>query len=338
MTRVLVIQTASAKRLKRSVESILAGRVYPQPEITVLCEPNSELLEHFSAFPQIQVIPLGSKDRFALGRKVRRKSFDIVRIFWTGEKKYRSLKLAAVWLWPYPTDVESGDGGVFRLTWKAVPRHLIFRWKHPLPTDHWELVPRLEPLHYPGERVLIIQSAEPPVIFRALEHLKSNHLFHNPGYWIFCRNKPEDLRQFRAHPMISRVLSHTETAGSWEHLVALRRERFEVLVLFFTGDPSYWKIKYFAFLLGVRHKLIFNEHNDCFFFSLRAWLRFLSDRLTERTSHFDAYPTSQLFRSSPLWFQKLRFLMFLLIKFVTFPFRFVWLLFVWLRLRLESDL
>ena len=112
MTRVLVIQTASAKRLKRSVESILAGRVYPQPEITVLCEPDSELLEHFSDFPQIQVIPAGPKGRFALWKELRRKRFDIVRIFWTGEKKYRSLKLAALWLWPCPTDVESGDGGV----------------------------------------------------------------------------------------------------------------------------------------------------------------------------------------------------------------------------------
>src|SRR5687767_2693178 len=185
MTRVLLIQTASAKRLKRSVESILAGRVYPHPEITVLCESHSDVLELSSAFPQIQVIPRGSKGRFAFWRELRRKSFDIVRIFWTGEKKYRSLKLAALGLWPCPTDVESGDGGVFRLTLRAVPRHLIFRWKHPLPTDHWELVPQLElSLNYPGERILIIQSAEPPVIFRALEHLQNNHLFHNPRYWI----------------------------------------------------------------------------------------------------------------------------------------------------------
>src|SRR6185503_15332620 len=110
----------------------------------------------------------------------------------------------------------------------------------------------------PGEKILIIQSAEPPVVFLALEHLKENQLFHNPRYWIFCRNRPEALRRFRSHPMIFHVLPHTETVRSWDHLMALRREKFDGLVLFFTGDPSYWKIKYFAFLLGVRHKLIFN--------------------------------------------------------------------------------
>ena len=135
-----------------------------------------------------------------------------------------------------------------------------------------------------------------------------------------------DYTHIVGRDLIDEIRTHTETMDSWSHLRELRKERFDGAVVFFTGDPSYWKIKYFAFFLGARHKVIFNENNDCFFFSVGPWLALIVRRLGER-SRLGAGP-SRLYQLRPLFFP--------LLKLVVFPVRFVWLLLVWLRLRLAS--
>jgi hypothetical protein len=123
--------------------------------------------------------------------------------------------------------------------------------------------------------------------------------------------------------MLERVITHSETRQAWKHLRKLRREHFDVVVVLFTGDPSYWKIKYFAFLLGARHTVIFNENDDCFFFSWGTWLSLLAYRMGARSR-----PGSQ-----PQWTYRARFFAVCLVKALLFPLRFVWLVLVWLRLR-----
>jgi hypothetical protein len=174
-----------------------------------------------------------------------------------------------------------------------------------------------------GERVLIIQSAEPRYLLHTLERLREQPLFREPRYTLFCRNKPEVIRHFKDHPMLSRVITHSELKGAFQHWSELRRERFDAVVAFFTGDPSYWKIKYLAFLLGARHKVIFNENSDCFFFSWRAWFSHLSYRLARRGSQGVEAPLAAQARALAIP----------TIKLVLFPFRFLWLLLVWLWLR-----
>jgi len=251
--------------------------------------------------------------------------FDVVRTFWTGEKRYRRRKLLALWMRAGLIDVETGDGGVFTLTWKAPIRFWLFRLRHPLPTDHWQFVPpRSEPSErFQGEKILVVQSAEPRYVIRALDKLQKERLFRNPRYVVFCRNRPEVTTHFQGHPLIHEIRTHSEARNSWRHLRSLRSERFDGTVVFLTGDPSYWKIKYFAFLLGTRNKVVFNENNDCFYFSLGPWLRLLLNRLGERAR----------LGAPARWTHQFRLLLLLLIKAVLLPFRFVWLLAVWLRLR-----
>jgi hypothetical protein len=219
--------------------------------------------------------------------------------------------------------VDSGDGGSFRLTASALARFLIFRCKHPLPSDHWEFVPAPASAHYPGEKVLIVQSAEPPHVLQALDRLRERRLFYRPRYALFCRNKPEVVRCFRGHPMIAQLILHTETRNGWQHWRSLRRERFGGMVLFLTGDPSYWKVKCFAFLLGARTKVVFNENNDCFYFTWRAWLKHVAHRMDERSR----------LGYQPRWAARIGILLFLLLKSLVLPFRFLWLLGVRARLR-----
>jgi hypothetical protein len=327
MTRILLVETASPKRVRKKAEDILAGGIYDAPEITILCSEDKKTIQYLAELPGAQVVALREENRRRILEDLSRSNFDVLHVFWTGENKYRRMKLLALHVKAKATDVDIGDGSVFRLTWKAYLRHWQFRRAHPLPTDHWEFVPPLdapaEVEYYEGEKILLIQSAEPPYVLRALERFKERPLFRNPRYTLFCRNRPEILKHFEGHPMIHEIRTHSETRSSLKHLQGLRRERFDAVVVFFTGDPSYWKIKYFPFLLGARHKVIFNEYNDCFYFTLGGWLALLFRRLGGR-------PRLQ---GRPRWTWRAQIPLILLTKVLLFPFRFIWLLLVWLRLR-----
>jgi len=156
-----------------------------------------------------------------------------------------------------------------------------------------------------------------------LARLKERPIFREPRYTLFCRNKPEIIGQFEGHPMLSGIITHSEMTGALDHVWRMRRARYDAVVAFFTGDHSYWKIKCLPFLLGARHKVIFNENSDCFFFSWRAWISHLSYRASQREGQG---AEAQLASHT-------RALAVPIIKLTLLPFRFVWLLMVWLWLR-----
>lgn len=327
MTRVLVVETASPKRVRRKVEDIVAGRIYPRPETTLLCRDDPAGLETYRDLEGLQVVPLARAAERRVVRELRARRWDVVHAFWTGERGYGRMKRLALRMGARRVDIDSGDGGLFRLTWRSLPRYWMFRRRHPLPRDHWEFAvpePAAEAVpRHAGESVLVIQSAEPEHVLRALERLDAHGVFRNPRYTLFCRDRPEVLRRFADHPSIAEVLTHAEARGWRGHLRRLRGAHYDALVLFFTGDPSYRKIKCFAFLLGVRCKYIFNENNDCFEFTWRAWLSFLAHRLAEQARMGSRPGRLRVAALSAL----------VVLKALLVPLRFLYLLLVWLRLR-----
>ncbi len=341
MKRILLVETASPKRVCHELNRILRAAVSPEPEISVLCLESSR-----AAYPDhsgITLYALADRGKGRLPDELAGKSFDVEYAFWTGEKRYRRMKLLALRLKAAERLILAGDGNEFRLTWKALCRHALFRRKHPLPTDHWDFVlppvkvdvPDAEPESktrpeqtFDGEHVLILQTAEPPLILRALDRIREKPLFVDPRFTLFCRNRPEVVDKFRGHPMLYRIRIHSETRGSWSHLRELRRSNFDAAILFLTGDPSYWKLKLFSLLLGVplRRTLIFNEGIDCFFFNWRQWFSLIIHRMQSR-------PMPQ---AGSKWSYSARILVSLFLKSVVLPFRFLWLLLVWIRLRLAG--
>jgi len=332
--RILLVETASPKRVLHTARQILAATHDPQPEISILCRECSRAA--FAGQSGVTAILCADPAAPGLIEELNRKNFDLLYAFWTGEKQYRRMKLMALRVKAAERRLIAGDGNEFRLTWKAFCRHGLFRLQHPLPTDHWDFVlPQpapekkkapapFKPAHS-GERILILQSAEPPCILEALDRLKRNSLFRAPRYTLFCRNRQDIVEKLHGHPMIGDIRLHSETRGSWEHLKELRQSGFDTLILFLTGDPGYWKIKLFAFLLGVplRRMLIFNENIDCFFFNRSQWLGLIFHRIQSKP-----FP-----QSGSKWAHSARILVSLLLKSVLLPFRFLWLLLVWLRLR-----
>jgi hypothetical protein len=329
MTRILLIETASPLRVCHKLEQILNAGALPKPEISILCRESSR-----TVFPDqrgITAYPLTGRGGHRYPEELNRKKFDAIYVFWTGEKRYRRIKLLALRFKTPALQIIAGDGNEFRLTWKALCRHALFRWKHPLPTDHWDFVlPETKPVQqivpaYSGEQILILQSAEPPYVLQALDRLRERPFFGNPRYTLFCRNRPEIVDSFRDHPLLAHIRIHSEANDSWKHLWELRRSRFDAMVLFLTGDSSYWKLKLFALLLGVplRRTLIFNESIDCFFFNWSQWFALILHRMQSR-------PMPQV---GSKWSHSAHILVSLVLKSVVLPFRFFWLLLVWLRLR-----
>jgi hypothetical protein len=320
MTRILLIESASSKRIVEKAEHILLSGKYPNPEITILCDEKNST--RYLALPGTTVHSLSDDSKRCIPKELLKNRFDVTFAFWTGENAYRWWKLLAFRLKAKERMIVGGDGNEFRLTWRAVCRHAIFRLRHPLPTDHRDYVN----IEGKSEHVLIVQSAEPGYVFQAMKHLDKHPLFINPRFTIFCRNRPEIAGAFQNNPIFQQVLIHSEAQDSWVHWRFLRQQQFDGIVLLLTGDPSYWKVKLFAFLLGTRRILIFNETMDCFFFSFHQWLALVSHRLR-------GWPDSA---ASSKWSHSIRILLSLLLKSVSLPFRFLWLLVVWLRLRLAG--
>ena len=127
-----------------------------------------------------------------------------------------------------------------------------------------------KPGYEPDGNILIIQSAHPNRILRGLEWLRTNPVFADPRYALLCSARPQILEFFQNHPMLTTIHRHSGARNAWRMLRRLKSERYDGLVLFFTGEPGYWKMIWFAFMLGIRRKLVFDENNDCFEFTWQA--------------------------------------------------------------------
>ncbi len=309
----------------------MSGQDYPSPEVTILCRPEAGSVEYLSAIPGVKIIPLESFARRDILHQVRQTLYDIAVVFWTGEKKYRSMKRLAFRIRAKQTIVEIGDGNRMRLTPGNFLRFLPIRWRHPRPTDEARFqfeaagteAGESSAQEWAGERILILQSAEPGIILRALDRMRETPFFLSPRFTVFCRNRLEIISRLRGHPMIHEIISHSETRAAWRHLRELRRRQFDGVVVFFTGDPSYWKVKYFTFMVGAPRKLIYNEFEGCFFLGWKLLYRHWMYRLK---THYGVKHSSR--RIEPF-----RLTVTLLMKLAILPFRFLWLLGMWAWLR-----
>jgi hypothetical protein len=341
--RILVIQSAHPDRVIHALRLLAEKPCFANPKYTLFCSNRPDILEFFRGHPMLSEIRCheGGRSAWRMFRDLRRKRYDGLVLFFSGEPGYWKSRLFAFLLAARNKLIFNENNDCFYFTWgaaAAMARHRIGQ-RCRAAASTWAgrmrgmlkspslLKPRrgkrIPADSYPGERILVLQSAEPRRVLDSFDRMRKSPLFKNPRYTLFCRDFPEVVEQFKRHPMIYEVRSHARTHNSWSHLRRLRNERFDAVVLFLTGDPGYWKIKCFAFLLGARHELIFNENNDCFFFHWRAWAQLLAHRITSRSqvpSHAGGARQAAGF-----------FL--ILIKLSLFPFRFMWLLMLWGRLR-----
>ncbi len=341
--KILIVQSAHPDFVLRSLGVLDKNPVFANPRYTLLCSDRPDVLAFFRNHPMIGAIQghSGIRTAWRMRRCLRAEKYNGIVLVLTGERGYWKIIAFAFLLGVRSKLVFNEHGECFYFSWQAAFSLIRHHFKvRPKPTGPNLMIRALTALErqflhvprpvpesprdlYPGERILILQTAEPACVLRALDRLRQAPLFSNPRYTLFCRALPEVVEQFRNHPMLHETRVHTRTHNSWRHLHRLRNENFDAVVLFLTGDPGYWKMKCFAFLIGTRHRVIFNENNDCFYFKWNAWFNLLAHRMAGRST----------VTTHSRWSSQAAGISLLLIKILLFPFRFVWLLFVWLQLR-----
>jgi hypothetical protein len=341
--KVLILQSAHPEFVLQALDSLREHPVFMNPRYALLCSDRPDILRFFQGHPMIDSIHAhsGARTAWKMLAQLRAEKYDSLVLLFTGEPGYWKTKGFAFLLGTQHKLVFNENGEHFHLTWKSALASFRYRLHHRPKSSSPGFAASLRdmfsrtrsrlpgfdpaeaPGEYRGERILILQSADPAYVLRALGRLKEAPLFSNPRYTVFCRAFPEVVAKFRHHPMLHETRCHSKTRGSWNHWRHLRREHYDAVVFLLTGEPGYWKMKCFAFLLGARHKVVFNENNDCFYFTWRSWFRLLAHRAAGQPG---ASAQSQ-------WISRAAGYALWLIKFLLFPFRFAWLLIVWLRLR-----
>lgn len=319
--RVLVLQTAPPELVAEGIRRLRAQAIFRDPQITLLMRKISAphpIWNTLKPAPEMQTHN-GVRGAWAELRARRAERYDGLALFLSGDPSFRKMKVFAFLCGARRVLIFNENLDCFFYSHGAFVRFLERRLRYGVERTAVSAQGSSGP---PLERVLVLQSAEPEIVEPALALIHERKIFRNPHITLFARGGERYRMAFAGNPHIQSLLIHKHMDKAWSHLQMFRREQYDAAVLFLTGDPSYWKIKYFAFLCGARQLLVFNEHLDCFFYTPRALAGFLWERWRQRASHPDgAYtigPRAALIK---------------LLRPAVYPFRFAYLLFYYWKLQ-----
>ena len=96
MTRVLMIETASPKRVREKARAILAGDFYSSPQLTILCRPDPRSVEPYGAIHGVRAIALEKSRKNEILKELEQKPFDVALMFWTRDRGFSRMKWVAL--------------------------------------------------------------------------------------------------------------------------------------------------------------------------------------------------------------------------------------------------
>jgi ADP-heptose:LPS heptosyltransferase len=254
---VLLIQTTDAAFVADYVSKILPRLGLARPSINLLCS-RDEAARWRSLHPDWRCWIAESKQGFfTLAGELRRQKFDAAIAFFTGDKKFNRLKLLLM-----------ATGARQKI---AVNEHMQF-----LPARlgsllylNWQSMRHRSAgkgLDHAVTRVLFVQTWDTERTLIVLKHLREIAPFYKPKYTLLTRE--DHAPAFSNVPPIDEILSYPVDSGVKAQLKMLRTIRdkcFDGVIVTFTEEPSFRKLKLLPFVLSIRYKLIFNRHYDCFF-------------------------------------------------------------------------
>src|SRR5262245_7865472 len=100
-----------------------------------------------------------------------------------------------------------------------------------------------------SQKILILHSAPVKRVEQGILDLRQSGALPAAEITVLSRRDPEAERRFRAYPSVGRVMVRSAGWSPWRDWARLRRERFDGVVVFFTGERGYWKMK--AMALGL---------------------------------------------------------------------------------------
>ncbi|MGI8783554.1 MAG: hypothetical protein ACR2L2_07900 [Acidobacteriota bacterium] len=321
---VLLVQTDDAATIQTAAQKLLDGNIAgADPTVDILCSASSSATFQPVAFPPkvdlVRTYP--AKPSWAAARRLlaelRRERYDVAAVVLSGKPTFRKLKLLPWLVGARHRLIFNENLDCFYSSPARLGRLLLRRLRHgsDIPAPIAETIERAQPRRYAlRPRLLVVQTSADDQVDEILSRLADETLFAAPRVDVLCR---QDKRaHFTGSPLVAATHTYAlqHRLGDFRKLLRqMRHERYDVVVIHLTGVSAYSNLKALAFLLGGKQILLFNEHLDCFYFSPRLFLRFLTAR---RVEHFDRprfhwelwlYPLSQIS------------------KLVTFPFRFLYL-------------
>ncbi|MBI3940382.1 MAG: hypothetical protein HY315_06070 [Acidobacteria bacterium] len=302
--RTLIVQTADDECMKAILEQLKELKALGNTRYSLLArEDRAGRLADPSLVGDVLTYPEGAKlkDGWTILQEVRKRRFDAAVLVLTRQPHYRSLK----WL-PFVAGIRhklifNRHGDCFFFTLRRFLNYWIGRYEGMLGTT----------------RVLVFQTWDEARMKTILERLSGIRLFPKPRYSLITR---QDKVQAYASldPPLEEIMTYPVGAGLrdyWRSLREIRKKRFDAAVVAFTKEPTFQKLKWLPFLSGIRHKLIFNRHLDCFFFTPGALMSYWAGRQIQ--------DLGTLGTSAP---QLLRPVLLPLARALAFPFRFCYLL------------
>ncbi|MBI4456888.1 MAG: hypothetical protein HY644_13460 [Acidobacteria bacterium] len=324
-TRVLIVQTWDDDRMKAMLMRLRQSSPFFRPVYSLLTRADKAIA--FAPLPVLEKIftyPIdaGLHDYRRTFRTIRNERFDAAVVIFTEEPSFRKLKWLPLLAGIRYKLIFNRHYDCFFLTpgklihyWIRLGQSRVQRLQHAI----------LARCRQDRNRVLIVQTCDETRMKEICRRLEQIRTFYHPTYWLLTR--ADKAVTFSDVSLIEEILTYPVNPGLrdyWHTLREIRKKHFDAAVVAFTEEAIYGKLKWLPFLAAVPHKLVFNRHLDCFFFTPVRFLRYWMQRYADEVRDFRvALP--QL-----LWPLALP-----LVRAFLFPFRFFYLVIkiTWMKVR-----
>ncbi len=263
---VLLVQTESAELIEEYLRETFPQHHFTRPSLSMLC--HQEELPHWQRMHTDWRFwtygSLGGLPR--LVPELRRQYFDACVVFFTGNSDFTKVKALALTCGARQKIAVNEYQQFIEVSPASLLRFGLQRWRH-------GVVPKWND----ATRVLIVQSGDESSVRTLFRRLKEIEAFSKARYSLLA-NKQQTFSV--AETAIDQLLHYPTDRGLFEYLRFLsrvRKQRFDAVVVAFAEPPAR-KLKWLPFLAGIKHKLIFNRHTDCFFYSARKFLSYWAGR------------------------------------------------------------
>lgn len=266
--RVLVVETCD--RSDWALRAPVLARLFPRARLTL-------------ATPHTEPAPAEVAAQILLARRDKLPAagasgpWDGIVVFFTGAPGYARWKRLALSVPAWRTVVVNENNDFFH----ASPRSLAgFAWQRLRFGVRRDIAPR----RFAKQLVLLVQTDDTATIQIAAQKLLDGNIAGtDPTVDILCgASSSADFQPAVFSPKVDLLRTYPAKptwATARRLLSELRRERYDVAAVVLSGKPTFRKLKLLPWLVGARHRLIFNENLDCFYSSPIRLGRLLLRRL-----------------------------------------------------------
>ncbi len=114
--------------------------------------------------------------------------------------------------------------------------------------------------------LLVVQSGNTDLLSKAVRVI-AEKLYPGCRMTYLCDNRHQCLPEDGIPNLEKRIVTKPGLVRALFYLLRLRRLRYDVVAVFFSGEGGYFKHKIMAVLCRKKKLLIFNENVDCFFYT-----------------------------------------------------------------------